>query len=475
MKERMNHFIINFSYTLVANIVSFLISVVIIAIVPKVLGVTEYGYFQLYCFYTSFVIFFHLGLPNGIYLRYGGKEYADIKKSILTVQLWMMMLYSSFIASVGSIIIMLTMENENKRYLLIMTCLCGLLVLPRDFILLTLQATNRIKDYVKATIIDRVVYIGIIIIFLLFGDRKYSLLVKADLIGKAIALLWLIYLCKDMVIQKVSNLWEGILEARRNLSAGSKIMASNIADMLIIGMIRIGIEKNWDIETFGKVSLTLSLSNLMMIVINAISLVIYPILRRAKGEVISKVYGILRNILMIPLLGSLIVYYPMKELFVLWLPRYADSLTYIALLFPICIYESKMTMLVNTYLKNIRKEKWILIVNLIALFFSFITSMISIFLLNNLTLTIISLVIILAFRCIFAEILLSRWIHIQIRKDIILELLLCVVFMTTGWFLQSILSTLIYTACYLMYLFIKKNDMLVAILEIKNVMKDIRN
>ena len=251
-------------------------------------------------------------------------------------------------------------------------------------------------------------------------------------------------------------------------------MASNVVDMLIIGIVRMGIEKNWDINTFGKVSLTLSLSNIMMIGINAISIVIYPILRRIKIEEISKIYSILRNILMIPLLGSLIVYYPMKELLALWLPRYGDSFTYIALLFPICIYESKMGMLVNTYLKSIRKEKWILIVNLVAMVLSVITSIITIFLLNNLVLALISLVFVLAFRCIFAELLLTRWIQIQVRKDIILELLLCIAFMMSGWFIQSILSTLIYAVCYFIYFFIKRKDMLNSIFEIKKVLKENR-
>ena len=47
-------------------------------------------------------------------------------------------------------------------------------------------------------------------------------------------------------------------------------MFANIASMLIIGVVRFGIERSWDVETFGKVSLTLSASNLMMLFINAV-------------------------------------------------------------------------------------------------------------------------------------------------------------------------------------------------------------
>jgi O-antigen/teichoic acid export membrane protein len=48
MNNRITGFISNLSYTLAANIITFLVSVIIIAVVPKILGVEEFGYYQLY-------------------------------------------------------------------------------------------------------------------------------------------------------------------------------------------------------------------------------------------------------------------------------------------------------------------------------------------------------------------------------------------------------------------------------------------
>ena len=378
-----------------------------------------------------------------------------------------MTIYAILMAVIGGIIILLTIKEPNKEFILIMTCLCGVIIIPRDFILLLFQSTNRIKDYVRATIIDRLVYIAIVLIALIMGVREYSLLIAADIIGKVLATGWIIYLCKDMIFRKTIYILEGVREAWKNISAGSKILISNIADMAIIGIMRLGIEYQWDIETFGKVSLTLSISNLLMVVINAISIVIYPMLRRTPQDQLPKFYCILRNILMAPLLGAIIIYYPMKEILAIWLPSYADSLTYIALLFPICIYECKISMLVNTYLKNLRKEKWILIVNLTSVLLSILLSFTTIFLLNSLVLSIISVVIVMAFRCIFAELLLSKSIQIKVIKDILLELSMCAIFMITGWLIHSYMSTLIYAGCYLVYLIIKRMDMKEAIKEIK--------
>jgi len=450
-----------------ANIVTFLVSAIMIAVVPKLLGVEEYGYFQLYLFCSSYAIFFHFGIPNGIYLRYGGKDYKELDNKLFTSQFWMMMAYVLLLVVIGSIIAYFTLGAEKTGLILILTNLCALIIIPRDFILLMFQATYRIKDYVKATIIDRMVYVSFVMILLALGSRDYISLILADLLGKVIALTWLLFLCREMIFTKITHLKLGLQELIKNITSGGKILLSNIADLMLIGIMRMGIEYKWSIETFGKVSLTLSLSNLMMVVINAVSIVIYPMLRRTSKEELPKFYSILRNILMIPLLGMMIIYYPMKQIFALWLPRYADSLMYIALLFPICIYESKMTMLVYTYLKNLRKETWILIINLVSVLVSFLVSLVTLFLLNSLTITVASIVLILAFRCIFAEIIVSKKIEIKIKKDIILELLMCIVFMVTGWLIQSYMSTLLYAVCYLAYLAIKKKDIAEAIQEIK--------
>lgn len=62
----------NLMYSIVANLLSMFVSAILLLVLPNLLGETEYGYWQLYLFYTSYVGFFHLGLVDGIYLRIGG-------------------------------------------------------------------------------------------------------------------------------------------------------------------------------------------------------------------------------------------------------------------------------------------------------------------------------------------------------------------------------------------------------------------
>ena len=95
------------------------------------------------------------------------------------------------------------------------------------------------------------------------------------------------------------------------------------------------IENNWNIETFSQVSLTLSVSNLLMVFIRAIATVLFPVLRRQGTEKrkLQELYTTMRGGLMCVLLGALVLYYPMREVLVSWLPEYEVGLHYMALLF----------------------------------------------------------------------------------------------------------------------------------------------
>jgi len=278
------------------------------------------------------------------------------------------------------------------------------------------------------------------------------------------------YCCKDIVFRRISTFYFSFREAFENINVGIKLMFANIASMLIIGVVRFGIERSWDVSTFGKVSLTLSISNLMLLFINAVGIVMFPILRRVDEKKLPSIYETMRTFLMVPLLGMLIVYYPLKVMLSAWLPQYADSLIYMALVFPICVYEGQMALLINTYLKTLRKEKLMLQINLISLVLSVMISFVTILILKNLDLAIVSIVILLAFRCVLAEIFLSKILRITIYKDIALELIMTVIFITTGWFVKSWIAVMVYAVAYAMYLIIKRKDITGTIKNVKLLM-----
>lgn len=471
MNNKAKNFIKGFSYTLSSNLISLIISTIVILIIPKLIGVEEYGYWQLYIFYASFVGFLHFGWNDGIYLRFGGAEYGELDKKLFFSQFVMLLVSQILIAIIVFIISRVLAFDVDRHFIFKMISLTLVLDNVRWMLLFILQATNRIKDFARIIMLDRIIYIIFIVFFLLGGIRDYKLLIAADIIGKVISLAFAMYLCKDMVFRKLSYFYFTFKEVAINISVGIKLMFATISSMLIIGVVRFGIERSWDVSTFGKVSLTLGVSNLMMLFINAVGIIMFPMLRRTDEKKLPSIYSTMRDFLMVILLGALIIYYPLKIVLSAWLPRYADGLMYMALVFPMCVFEGKMALLINTYLKTLRKEKLMLKINLISFALSVIITLITTILLRNLNLAIAAIVILLAFRCALAEVLLSKILKISLYKDIVLELTMTLVFILTGWFINSWLAVIVYAGAYSMYLIIKRKDITNTIKNVKLLMR----
>ena len=67
MRAPVRAIFLNILYSIVANFFNLLVSLILSFVVPKLLGVEQYGYWQLYTFYVSYTGFFHFGMADGVY------------------------------------------------------------------------------------------------------------------------------------------------------------------------------------------------------------------------------------------------------------------------------------------------------------------------------------------------------------------------------------------------------------------------
>jgi len=461
-------FIKNLSYTLSSNLISLLISTIVILILPKLVGVEEYGYWQLYIFYSSYVGFLHFGWNDGIYLRYGGEKYKDLDKKTFFSQFWML---ATFQLVFGTLIFLYGVFNQHTKngFIFEATAICMLFVNLRYFLLYTLQCTNRIKEYAAITLFEKVLYCVLIILMLVSGFRNFEFMIWADLIGKLASLIYAAYFCKDIVFRHYKDFQINFRETFTNIDVGIKLMFSNIASMLILGIIRFGIQHTWGVKIFGKVSLSLSISNLTMTFITAVGVIMFPLLRRTEQSRLPNLFKTFRAVLTFVLLGCLILYYPLNVILLAWLPKYSESLKYLAIIFSLCVYAGRMELLVNTFLKTLRKERLILLINVISLLASLLITSIVALGLRNLILTVTSIVVLIAFRYTLAEILLSKLLHVTIKKEIFYETSLITLFIITGWFFSSITGFIIYSFFYLAYLILKNKELKLTLLQVRTL------
>ena len=459
MNEKAKNLFKSLNYTVTANFLILGISVILNLVVPKYLGIADYGYWQLYVFYSSYVGFFHFGWIDGIYLKIGGEEYENLDKRSLGTQFRYLVLFELSLAVLISIYALFFVSDPNRQIIWLATAAMLVIANLKSFILFILQSTNRIKEYAKLSRDDRYLYLIGAMGYLLLGGRNPLILIMMDVVSKLVVTLWGMILIKDIVTAKRQRFSLTIGEAITNIRIGSNLMLGNIASMLILGVSRFLVERSWSIETFGKLSFALSISNMFMLFISSVSVVLYPVLRRTNQSNLPQLYRHVRNIFVPFTLLLLLFFNPIRLMLEWWIPEYKSSLFFMGILFPMIVYEGRISLLVNTYLKTIRKEKIILISNVATLIVSSMLSLVSVYIFKSINLTVLTIIFSLAFRCILAETLLTKVMKINVNRENLLEVLLIGLFIGSNLILSNIGSFIVYLLGFSLYLILSLGKM----------------
>ena len=441
----------NVSYSVGANIINFLAATFIAFIMPRFLGVAEYAYWQLYSFYVGYKGIAHLGFLDGIYLKYGGKCYEELDKQLLHEQLILLFVmectFGFIIISISSILLV----DSNKQFVFVSLGIAVVIYLLNTFFQFILQTTNEIIAYSKCVLIERVIYAVLVIGMLFGGIKSFKGMIIADLLAGCCTLAILMYTCKGIVNEKFKDVSRAFSEAIDNIKIGSKLLLGNIGGTLIIGSARQMIEIYWGIETFGKISLALSISNMLMVLISGMSLVLYPMIKNVSRDRVHSLYPFLLCSAKIVIMWGLLLYFPCEKIFTWWLPLYKESFLYMALLFPICLFEGLYYLLSATYLKAFRKEKVLLIINWLTVLVEIILLLLA---RNSLICIVLTILISLGLRCYLGLGYLSRILNQKFWKDFLWDIFMVSCFVYCAW-TKKYICVFIYVIS--LYLYMMRN------------------
>lgn len=358
-----------------SNFFSLIISVAITLLFPKILSMIDYSYFQLYLFYSSFIVFGHLGIVDGIYLKCGGAFYETLNFSLLHTQFKLLSIMNIAL----SLIIFLISVNfviYEKKIVIFICSIAIILATKRIFYSQLLLATARMKEYAKVMITERLTFITLCLLYFVVVDiTSYVDILIIDLLARCTSYFYVKNMMPEIKESKDVSINVAIQKTINDILVGFNLWFSNLTSMLIIGVFRFSIEMRFDVLTFGMISLAFSAVNAFVVLSNAASVTMFPIMRRLNEEYIIGYFRGINDILCYLGLTLQALYFPLYEILFFWLPQYRESFVYLGVLFPLCIYDIKWTSLESTFLKVTRKEKMILRINIISCFFSLCIAM----------------------------------------------------------------------------------------------------
>lgn len=449
-------------YSTLANAISLLCTGLLTLIVPKVFSGVQYGYWQLYIFYSSYVGLFHLGLQDGIYLRYGGFRYGDLDKGVMRSQVNVLLGIEAVFAAVLVSVSYFLGGDADKQTIIRCFALMMVFYLPNTQFQYILLMTRRIREYSIGIIIEKTVYLVVSSMGLWSGRFDYLTLLIVDIASKAIALAYLGYACRDIVLARSVALRTAFIEAGKNILAGAKLMSANIASMFVVGVVRIFIINRWDIVVFGNIGLLFSLANFLLIFITAIGQVFFPILRRSDPARLPAIYNSADRVLTAVLLPVLVLYQPVRAAVALWLPQFADVLTYLTFIMPMCVFESKSNLLLNTYYKTLRRETSLFVINVVMVAVSFLYSAASIYLFDSLTLALLGIAVVTGTKCLVLDLYIRRCMGLPVRSASWWIYLGSALFIAVNWVAAPAWAFCAYAGFCLAYLLLQRRKILPA-------------
>ncbi|MBR6071663.1 MAG: oligosaccharide flippase family protein [Acholeplasmatales bacterium] len=349
----------NVIVVLISNIISVLSGVLVGFIVPKMLGVTEYGYYKTFTLYSSYIGILHFGFIDGIYLKFAGKKYEDLDKNKFRT-------YTRFLFLMELIVSLLVLSFS---FVFIGTNYFTLIL----FVALNVFATNIITYFefisqvtmkFKRITIRNVIRCSFNIISVLFLYFLYrfndveiynTIYVVIVLSITYILAIWYAFTYRELIFGKANKFKEERKELLYFFKVGIPLLMANLIGQLVFVVDQQFVNILFDNDTYSTYAFAYTLINLVTIATSAISVVLYPTLRNMNDESITKNYSNINSYLLIFVSLCLIAYFPLDVIVRHFLPNYSQSLDVLIIIIPGVLISSSISVIKYNCYKTFNK------------------------------------------------------------------------------------------------------------------------
>ena len=426
-------FIKHFLYVFGAQIFVLMSGLFKALLVPIVLGVEDFGYWQIYVFYTVYIGFFTLGYNDGIYLRYGGMKWVGLPKQRLrttnAIYLLLMALFTGAILGIA-----FTLSEGDRQFIFVGVALNIFILGFISNVSLTLQAVNRLKVYAALTSADKVFFT--IALLALFNEsfRSFQYLVIVDVASKLVVMIFLGYAYRPLFLGQMVRLKEGLQEFSESVRAGIQLMLANISGMLVLGVGRLIIEYFGALENYSHYAFSISLTNIVLISISALSIVLYP--ARYFNSINKAYLGF--AVLMLTTYFMAVIF--VKNVAI----SYSPVLEFLNVIFAITVLQGKMQLVNNTYYKALRLERQMLVANFSSLLIVAAVSVLGYYMSQSILVIAYSAFATMVFRVYSSEIFLRKKITGTLTLRPLWEILILLGFLAITTFAPNTVAAIIW-------------------------------
>lgn len=420
-----------------SNILKLIAGTMVAFLLPRIIGVADYGYYKTFTLYSTYIGLLHLGFCDGIYLEYGGKNYSDLNKCMFSGYSKLFFIMQTCIAVILIIIAWSVFENE-WRFILICLSFCLLFTNITGYYQIISQVTNRFGELsILNTVQSALIVLSIVVLWgmkVLPGNTvTYRLYVVLYLSVLGIMTLWYIITYRDITFNKNDRSNNSVNDAIRFIKIGFPLTIANLCSSLILTLDRQFVNILFDTKTYAVYAFAYNMLSLITTALAAISTVLYPKLKQKDDYILKLIYPKLIGIILVLTYCSMIVYYPLLA-FVNWfLPQYNGSLVIFRIIFPGLAISSAITIIMHNYYKTLGETFQFFIKSIVTLVVSGVANAIAYFAFGTTISISIASVITMIFWYIYIERFFVRTYKIEwFRNFAYLLIMMSVFYMSTA-------------------------------------------
>ena len=360
---------------------SLLSGVAVGLLLPKALGLEDYGFLKIYTLYIAYTALLHLGFADGILIRLAGMEYTQLDKSRMRTYTRFM---TGFQGAFGVVLLLagIFVPDPDYRFIIAMLGVNMVTINLTTYYQFVSQAVQRFSEFTFKNIVVAALKLCFVLVLLALrlwdvAHVSYRVYIVGLNVIDALVLIWYVIAYRDITFGRgagLRNCGADILEIFR---LGIFLTVAYQASHLVLALDRQFVSMFYATETYGLYSFAYNIITLISTMISSLAIVLLPALRRIKPEEASARFSNILRMVAILVGGCALCYFPLV-VFIRWfLPDYAGSLTYLRIILPALMYHSGISVVMFTFCKALDENKAFFKISLLILVAGFLANVLA--------------------------------------------------------------------------------------------------
>ena len=442
-----------------SNVIKLISNILMGFLIPNILGVSNYGYYKIFALYLGYTGILHFGFIDGIYLKFGGTDYQNLDKYRFRTFFQFFIILETMVSMIGIVLSSLLLQGETKLIFVLLFCNV-LAVNTITYYQFISQITARFKEYSFRTILMSLVNILIVLMVLLLDITDYKIYIILIIFSNYLLSIWYISTYRNITFGKQRRILDDFNGIAAMFKMGFPLLFANFVIIFLLSLDKQIIEIFFTVEEFGIYSFAYSMLAMITVVVSAIGVVLYPILKKANTSNLTKNYSNLSIIMTIIVLVGLLGYFPLQIIVPLFLPDYGASLIVFRIALPGLVLISSIQAIKHNYYKIAGKNMAFVIIGIITIAVNLVLNLISYYIYRKTAAVAVSSVIGMTIWYLIVELYMVKKYKIEWKENFILALFGMIIFYIVTIIDNFYVSMSLYSLFIVIILILYKNKII---------------